>query len=242
LSDYLSTDELVELINKVSVHDHNYKNEVQSKRKTKTPLTIEELTKRIKRNTKIFIGLIILFIIHIGYLTLPLILPNQGLELFGMANVVAVPYNQDVVIDETGYEVYAAVVVIEKFNVEKLNIDDLVVIYGKFGSNVYWVERVIDFDLELKTITTSSDGFFESTDVTSFEDVEGYFVRLAGRSGALAYVSANLNGYLLIIIAYIVASYTIYTLFLERYKKKLKHLLKELRDEQIDHDINEPLI
>jgi len=242
LSDYLSTEELVKIINdkKALFQEDDYsKHKIK---KNRASLSVNDLKNKLKRNKRIFLGIVILILLHLSYLVLPLVLPHNGLALFGMANVVAVPYDQEIVVDETGYEVYAAIVVIEKFKVEDLNIGDLVVIYGKFGSNVYWVERVEDFDLDARTITTSVDGFVASTDVTSFDDVEGFFVRMAGQSGVISYVSANLNGFILIILIYVVAIYGFYILFIEKHQKALHKRLEETENRQLEKEIDKPLI
>jgi len=227
LTDFFSTDELVQTINEQNSSNH----QIEKKHSKEKNESFEELNRKLKRNKIIYLSISILIAFHIIYLILPLVLPNNGLALYGMSNVLAVPIDQEVVIEDGAFEVYAAVVVIEKFNASNLNIDDLVVIYGKFGSNVYWVERVVDFDLEEKTITTSLDGVFASNDVTSFDQVIGFYVRMAGTSGALQYVSSNFRGFTLIVLIELLILYGLYFVLLDPIKNKIKkYNLNQIQD------------
>lgn len=227
MTDFFSTDELVQTINEQNSSNH----QIEKKHSKEKNESFEELNRKLKRNKIIYLSISILIAFHIIYLILPLVLPNNGLALYGMSNVLAVPIDQEVVIEDGAFEVYAAVVVIEKFNASNLNIDDLVVIYGKFGSNVYWVERVVDFDLEEKTITTSLDGVFASNDVTSFDQVIGFYVRMAGTSGALQYVSSNFRGFTLIVLIELLILYGLYFVLLDPIKNKIKkYNLNQIQD------------
>ena len=227
MTDFFSTDELVQTVNEQNSSNH----QIEKKHSKEKNESFEELNRKLKRNKIIYLSISILIAFHIIYLILPLVLPNNGLALYGMSNVLAVPIDQEVVIEDGAFEVYAAVVVIEKFNASNLNIDDLVVIYGKFGSNVYWVERVVDFDLEEKTITTSLDGVFASNDVTSFDQVIGFYVRMAGTSGALQYVSSNFRGFTLIVLIELLILYGLYFVLLDPIKNKIKkYNLNQIQD------------
>lgn len=227
MTDFLNTEELVQTLNEQNSTEHQH-DKKHSKEKSES---FESLNKKLKRNKIIYFGVCIIIALHIIYLVLPLVLPNNGLALYGMSNVLAVPIDQEVVLDEGSFEVYAAVVVIEKFNSSKLDIGDLVVIYGKFGSNVYWVERVVDFDLEQRTITTSLDGVFASNDVASFDQVIGFYVRMAGTTGALQFVSSNFRGFTLIVLIELIVLYGLYLILIDPLMQKIKKMkLNQLQD------------
>jgi hypothetical protein len=243
LTDFLTTDELLDVINNQS----SSKNEYKVKSNKYENQSLDSIQKKLKKNKIIYLSIAILILMHIIYLILPLVLPDNGLGLYGMSNVLAVPIDQDVVIDEGSFEVFAAVVVVEKFDPSKLDIGDLIVIYGKYGSDVYWVERVVDYNLEEGTVTTSLDGVFASDDVTSLDQVRGYFVRMAGTSGALQYVSSNFRGFTLIVLIELTVLYGLYFLIIDPVKKKEKHLFNTQNQENNDHiketkanEINKP--
>lgn len=236
MTDFLTTDELLEVINSQSLSKIDYK----EKSNKNSYQSLDIIKKKLKKNKLIYLTIAILIILHIIYLVLPLVLPDRGLGLYGMSNILAVPIDQEVVIDEGSFEVFAAVVVVEKFDPSELDIGDLIVIYGKFGSDVYWVERVVDFDLEEGSVTTSLDGVFASDDVTSLDQVRGYFVRLAGTSGALQYVSANFRGFTLIVLIELTVLYGLYFLIIDPVKRKEKNFInKENEDLSIETKANE---
>lgn len=160
-----------------------------------------------------------LLILHLVYITIPMVLPDRGLGVVGYTNVIAVPIDEEVTIDETGFEVKASVVLIRKFIPEEMQVGDLVVIYGKFGSNVFWVERVASFDLENRTLTTTLDGYTASEDVNSFDEVEGVFIRKATLAGTLTYVSSNTRGYLVMLLAHALVLSILYYVLIRDKKK-----------------------
>lgn len=178
--------------------------------------------KKLKINKRVLYWILFaIAITHLVYISIPMILPNRGLNVVRYTNVIAVPIDQEVVVDETGFEISATVVLIEKFDPDELEIGDLVVIFGKFGSNVYWVERVASFDLENQTLTTTLDGYTQSEDVNSFDEVEGFFVRRATIAGTLTYVSSNTRGYLVMLFSHALVLSILYYLYI-RDKDKAK--------------------
>ncbi len=202
----------------------------QIKSKIKTFYTkqkeLSPLEKR-SRNLKIikitYWVIAILAIIHVIYLLSLLVSQNRGLSLFGQTTVVAVPIDQQITIIDGGFEANATVVIIRRFEPNDLEVGDLVVIYGKFGSDVFWVERVVSFNNTTRELVTTIDGVFASEDVTSYDQVRGYFVREAGLSGAINYVSSQFRGYIITFLTYagilIVMRY--------HYQKEKKKLIQE---------------
>jgi hypothetical protein len=179
------------------------------------PQTKKKKTKKFKINKRVLYWILFaIAITHLIYISIPMILPDRGLGVVRYTNVIAVPIDQEVVVDETGFEISATVVLIEKFNPELLEIGDLVVIYGKFGSNVYWVERVSAFNLEEETVTTTLDGYIASEDVNTFDEIEGFFVRKASIVGTLTYVSSNTRGYLVMLTSHALVLSILYYLYI----------------------------
>jgi len=180
-----------------------YKNKIKAfldHQKQLSPL--EKRRRNLKILKVVYWAIAILAVIHIIYLLTLLVGDNRGLNLFGQATVVAVPIDKEIILTDTGFEANATVVVIRRFEPDDLKIGDLVVIYGKFGSDVFWVERVVSFDNQTQQLITTIDGVFASDDVISYDQVRGYFVRVAGISGAINYVSSNFRGYLITFATY----------------------------------------
>ena len=97
------------------------------------------------------------------------------------------------------------------------------VIYGKFGSDVFWVERVVSFNNTTRELVTTIDGVFASEDVTSYDQVRGYYVREAGLSGAINYVSSQFRGYIITFLTYV----GILIVMRYHYQKEKKKLIQE---------------
>jgi hypothetical protein len=217
LTDYLTTEELLAQLRRQAAD--TVSTNTQSKKKTK----------KFKINKRVLYWILFaIAITHLIYISIPMILPDRGLGIVRYTNVIAVPIDQEVVVDETGFEISATVVLIEKFDPEKLEVGDLVVIYGKFGSNVYWVERVASFNIENQTLTTTLDGYIASEDVNSFDEIEGFFVRRATLVGTLTYVSSNTRGYLVMLTSHALVLSILYYLYIRdkdkaNQKKKKKN-------------------
>jgi hypothetical protein len=202
LTEFLTTEELLAQLKRQEAGSVSTNPQTKKKKKFK-------INKRV-----LYWILFAIAITHLIYISIPMILPNRGLGVVRYTNVIAVPIDQEVVVDETGFEISATVVLIEKFNPELLEIGDLVVIYGKFGSNVYWVERVSAFNLEEETVTTTLDGYIASEDVNTFDEIEGFFVRKASIVGTLTYVSSNTRGYLVMLTSHALVLSILYYLYI----------------------------
>ncbi len=204
MTDFLTTDELLAQLRRQEAGSVTPNS--QTKKKDK---------KKFKINKKVLYWVLFaIAILHLIYISIPMILPDRGLGLVRYTNVIAVPIDQEVVVDETGFEISATVVLIEKFDPDKLEVGDLVVIYGKFGSNVYWVERVASFNLVDQTVTTTLDGYIASEDVNTFDEIEGFFVRKASLAGTLTYVSSNTRGYLVMLTSHALVLSILYYLYI----------------------------
>lgn len=202
LLDYLSTDELLNKLSS-SKGDSSHKIDMQIPKKEKRV--------KIRRVFKVLYYIVIsIAVFHVLYLLLQLTVNDRGMSLFGRATIVAVPIDQEIEIIDDQFEVSARVVVMRKFDSSELKNGDYVIIYGKFGSEYYWVERVVSFDLDKEEIITTVDGVFASEDVTSFDDVTGFYVRDAGLSGAFNYVSSSLRGFIITLLIYTLILYMLY--------------------------------
>lgn len=215
MTDFLSTEELLAQLKRQAAETVPFSTQSKFKQKRKF-----KINKRV-----LYWILFAIAITHLIYISIPMVLPDRGLNLVRYTNVIAVPIDQEVVVDETGFQISATVVLIEKFDPAKLEVGDLVVIYGKFGSNVYWVERVASFNLEEQTVTTTLDGYIASNDVSTFDEIEGFFVRRATLAGTLTYVSSSTRGYLVMLFSHALVLSILYYFYI-RDKDKAKQKKK----------------
>jgi hypothetical protein len=215
LLDYLSTDELLSKIRLQETSSIKINNQIGKPKKRV----------QIRRVFKVlFIFMVTIAFLHITYLLLQLATSDRGLSLFGRATILAATIDQDIEIVDDQFEVAAKVVIMRKFNPSQLDNGDYVIIYGKFGSDFYWIERVISFDLEKAELTTSVDGFFASDDITSFDQVIGFYVKDASLSGTINYTSSTTRGFLITLMTYTLILYVLYYAYRaeeKRFNKKI---------------------
>jgi len=199
LTEYLSTDELLGLIKKQSdVPVYNFK----QKNKTKFKL----------QRKHIFWFVTVLAILHIFSQSITYFSENRGINALGYTTVLAVPMDQ-----ELGNQMRATVSRIRKLDIETLAIGDQVVIYGKYGSDFYWIEEVIAFNLETNQITTTYDRLLANT--VSIDEIEGVYIEDANFLQLLSYISTNTRGYIVLILTYALVLSTVYFLYVNKKPK-----------------------
>jgi hypothetical protein len=200
LANYLSTEELLAQL---------------ASQKVASNLHIQKKVRKfnIKINKKtifwIFVGLAIL---HTMFIAFPLILPNRGIGLLGTANVLAVPNNQE--LDE---ELSTRIVIVKRFKLDDLKVGDNILIYGRFGTDIYWVEEVVEIRESLNELQTTFDGFISNT--TSIDDIDFVYIKDASFLGTIYYVSSNLRGFLVMASVQGLILSIIYVFYIKENKK-----------------------
>ncbi|MDR4968057.1 MAG: hypothetical protein RG740_00415 [Acholeplasmataceae bacterium] len=200
MANYLSTEELLAQL---------------ASQKVASNLHIQKKVRKfnIKMNKKtifwIFVGLAIL---HTMFIAFPLILPNRGIGLLGTANVLAVPNNQE--LDE---ELSTRIVIVKRFKLDDLKVGDNILIYGRFGTDIYWVEEVVEIRESLNELQTTFDGFISNT--TSIDDIDFVYIKDASFLGTIYYVSSNLRGFLVMASVQGLILSIIYVFYIKENKK-----------------------
>jgi hypothetical protein len=205
LANYLSTEELVKLIEQQKVA--NPPVQVTEEVRLKTH-------KKFKINKKIvFFIALALAIFHIFYVSIPLLSENRGVNAYGVTTLLAVPMDQD--LTDT---VNAHVVMVEKLDLDKLKVGDKVLIYGRFGTDFNWVEEVVSIDLVQGTAETTFDGIISNT--ITIGDIRGIYIGEASLLGIITYISSNLRGYLFLLGTYIVIFSMVYIFYIRKKEDK----------------------
>ena len=202
----MTTDELLLMLKKQKLSDIG-ENRQLSDTKTKKKLKINKKT--------IFWVVTGIAILHILFITIPLVLPNRGINLLGYANIIAIPNTQE--LDE---ELYQRVVTIHPFKIDNAQIGDKVIVYGRFSTEVYWVESIVEIRLDLNEIDTSFDGFIRNTN--QIEDINYIFVRESSLIGVIYFTSSNLRGYLVMLSTHVLILGLVHYFFINEKDKKSK--------------------
>ncbi|PKK93824.1 MAG: hypothetical protein CVV61_02725 [Tenericutes bacterium HGW-Tenericutes-6] len=208
LNNFLTTEEILKRI-------HTSTSTVQAQ-KTHVPKAVKS-QKDVDRKNKIkkiiYFSLLALAIIHIVFVTIPLIAPAGAVNVIGRQYVMAVPNNQ-----ELDNELNTKIVQIKPFRIDDVSVGDAVVIYGKFGTNVYWVEEIVAIDYGNQTIDASFDGFLRNTYL--YEEVSGTLIRETSLFGTLLFVATQARGYLALLVTYTVIFGTVYYFYIREPKQK----------------------
>ena len=202
MSNFLTTEELLSLLKK---QEQAFVPKVQ-----KEPKKQKKSNRKIKRVIFfIFLGIASL---HAVFTSLAFFLPEIALNMLGSQYVLAVPNDQE--IDE---ELSTDIYLMQPFRISRLTTSDRILIYGKYQTSVYWIEEVIDINLEQRTIDTTFDGFIRNT--YAFDDIAGIVNQKANLIGVILYVSTTPRGYVALIMTYIVVLSITHQLFIKENKK-----------------------
>jgi len=204
LANYLSTEELVKIL---------------EQQKTANPPVLvtkkipQESQKKNKIKLIVFFVALALAVLHIFYVSIPLLSENRGVNAFGVTTLLAVPMDQDL-----GQTVNARVVMVEKLELQNLQVGDKVLIYGRFGTDLNWVEEVVSIDTNQGTAETTFDGVVSNT--VTLGDIKGIYIGNASLLGIITYVSSNLRGYIFLLGTYIVIFSMVYIFYIRKRKDK----------------------
>ena len=209
MTDFITTDELVLMLKKQKVSEIGEKRQLEGAKKTKEK-------KKLKFNKKTIFWIITgLASLHILFITIPLVLPNRGIGLLGYANLIAVPNTQ-----EFREELYQRVITVHPFDINDVEIGDKVIVYGRFSTEVYWVETIVEIRENLGEIDTSFDGFIRYT--SQIENIDYKFVRESSFIGVIYFTSSNLRGYLVMLSTHVLILGLVHYFFINEKDKKSK--------------------
>ncbi len=206
MTDYKTPDQIVVEQNKQDNDEMSENNDTSS------------IKKKFKFNKKTVFWIVTgLAVLHILFITIPLIFPNRGIDILGYANIIAVPNTQE--LDE---ELYQRVITVHRFKIDEIEIGDKIIVDGRFSTDVFWVETVVEIREELGEIDTSFNGFVKNT--TQIEDVEFVFIRESSFIGVIYFTSSNLRGYLVMLSTHIVILGLVHYFYINEKRKKVNLL------------------
>ncbi len=205
MANYLTTEELVKLLDQQKVTNPTAE-VIKSVQKTSR--------KKFRFNKKIvFFIALALAIAHIFYVSIPLLSENRGVNAYGVTTLLAVPMDQDL-----GQTVHAHVVLVEKLDSVNLQVGDKVLIYGRFGTDLNWVEEVVSIDITQGTAQTTFDGVVSNT--VNISDIKGIYLGKASLLGIITYISSNLRGYIFLLGTYFVIFSMVYIFYIRKKENK----------------------
>lgn len=202
---FLTTEELVQSLNQQEKQSNEHAHKIDKKTKKHKKFQLKK--------KHIFFFVVALIIFHLSYLGIQVISKQNGSTAFNQTHVLVVPMDQDL-----NEPLSVRVAIIQRYKTEDLVIGQKVAIYGKYGTVYYWIEEIVDINLEQNTLTTTFDGFISNQ--TSLDDVKGIYLRQANFLGLVSYVSTTPRGYLSIIVLYALVGYVSYSILFR--KKKVK--------------------
>lgn len=93
------------------------------------------------------------------------------------------------------------IVQMDKLDLNKLQIGDSIVIRNDFTLDVYWIEEVVNIDLELGLIEATYDSI--SIRTFSEDEIVGQYVQEAGFFGSIYYAASFTEGYVFLTLSHI---------------------------------------
>jgi len=206
LNDFLTTEELIHRLRTQASSEKDIKY-VQRHREKKEHTIVTKRFKMIYWITVGLFGLVTLLAL------LPMILPDRAIGLFGEAMILAIPNDQE--LDE---ELRADVILIKSFEFDNIEIGDRIIIYGKFSTDLYWVEEVVSIDPTHRTIDTTFGYFVRNTYDES--DVIATFHDHTTTFQSLVYVATTPRGLMSLVLIEILVFGSIYYYFIRDSKEK----------------------
>jgi len=206
LNDFLTTEELIQRLRTQSTHEIQNKKSVQHhKHQQKT-----EASKTVKMIYWCLVGLFSLITL---LALIPMVLPNRAINLIGRTMILAIPNDQ-----ELDAELKADVIIIKKFSFDDIVIGDRIIIYGKFSTDLYWVEEVVSIDLTNRTLDTTFGYFVRNT--YSEADVIATFHDHTTTFESLVYVSTTPRGFISLVLIEVLIFGSIYYYFIRNEQEK----------------------
>lgn len=200
MADYLSTEELLAQL---------------ARQKVASEIYIKKDTKKLKikiNKKQIFWSFVALAILHTLFISFPLILPNRGSGLLGNTNVLAVPNNQE--LDE---ELDTKIVIVKQFKLDELTVGDDILVYGRYSTEIYWIEEVVEIREASNELETTFDGFISNS--IPIDDVDYIYIRDSSFLGTIYYVSSSPRGFIVMVTTQALILSVVYYFYIKEKKK-----------------------
>lgn len=144
---------------------------------------------KIKKTFKTFFWVaVVVAILHTIYSIIPMVVDHRAIDLYGGNRILAIPNTQ-----ELDQELLAEVIYAKKFDFDDIEVGDRIVVYGKFGTDFYWVEQVVSINESRRELETTFGYYIENT--YSEAEVVATYVRKASMFGTIYYVGSTPRGF-----------------------------------------------
>jgi hypothetical protein len=181
----------------------------------------EDTHKRVKKDhTRVKkIGRIVYFVV-LGimalwtlYAMIPMVVKDRAVNLLGRSTMLIIPNDQ-----ELDQELNSDVVHIKKFSFDDIDVGDRIIIYGKFGTDLYWMEEIVAKDDINRTIDTTFGYFIRNT--YDEDHVVATFDHHANLFSTILYVATTPRGFASMLFIEALALSVIYYYFVRNPKEK----------------------
>ncbi len=169
--------------------------------------------KRSKISKIIYWIIVGLMAIYMVFSIIPIVFKDRAVNILGLTTMLAVPNDQE--LDE---ELTSDVIYVRKFKFEDVNIGDRIVIFGKFGTDLYWVEEVVAIDEVNRTLDTTFGYFVKNT--YQEDEIRATFSHHANNLSTVFYVSTTPRGFLSLFFIEVLIMGIIYYYFIRKPKEK----------------------
>ena len=204
MNDFLTTEQLVLKL-------REQKDKPQSEFQAEKMKLRKEKTKKVGRIFYwIILGLLSLYTL---FSMIPMVFEDRAVNLLGRTTMLAVPNDQE--LDD---ELNSDVIHVKKFSFDDVNIGDRVVIFGKFGTDLYWVEEVVSIDEINQTMDTTFGYFIRNT--YTKDEIKATFTHHATMLSTIFYVSTTPRGFVSLLFLESIILGAVYYYFVRKPKGK----------------------
>jgi len=185
--------------------------EEQSKSKNERKETLLNAWNYVKKHIVLigFYLLAALLLLNAVFMTLHFINRHYDYRVLNNLYIEAILPDQDI----TG-RMSTGIVKIKELNIDKLGLNDKVVICCDYGIDEHWVEDVISVDVDNDAIGVTYDGVV-ATSVSS-DEIFGVYLTDANFLGTIYYTSTFIRGYILLLVSQGIILYLYHRLFVIR--------------------------
>jgi hypothetical protein len=181
----------------------------------------EETHKRVKKDRTrikkvgriayfVVLGIMVLWTL---YAIIPMVVKDRAVNLLGRSTMLVIPNDQ-----ELDQELNSDVVHIKKFSFDDIEVGDRIIIYGKFGTDLYWMEEIVAKDDINRTIDTTFGYFIRNT--YEEDHVVATFDHHANLFSTILYVATTPRGFASMLFIEALALSVIYYYFVRNPKEK----------------------
>lgn len=204
MNDFLTTEELLK---RLKQQDEGIK-----------PVHHVHMTASRKRQIKKIGSIIYWVILSVAVLLtisalIPIVFPHRAVNVIGATTMLAIPNDQ-----ELDQELKADIIRVKRFNFEQIKIGDRIIIYGKFGTDLYWVEEVVSIDAINQTLDTTFGYFIRNT--YTKDQIIASFDRHTTPLSTVLYVATTIRGFISFILIETLVLGAIHYYFIRNPKQK----------------------